>query len=275
MASNMNTILIIGATAGIGEQFARRFHGLGKKVIITGRRADKLSALEQELSGIETIQWDITNFGEMQHQVTDILKLHPTLDTVFINAGIQKSFSLLDPSTSTPGDVVSEINSNLTAPVLLTQLFVPHLFSLASAGKHANLLLTSSSLAFFPMAFYPVYCPTKAAIHSFLVILRQQLSFASEAAQKHFSVVEIVPPYTDTGLDSEHRELVDQMQGGSAKAFKPMPLGEYMEKVFESLNEVDAEGKLKKEVGVGFGQMGVDTWRGSFGQALEGMGLKC
>ncbi|KAJ8058121.1 hypothetical protein OCU04_012979 [Sclerotinia nivalis] len=65
------------------------------------------------------------------------------------------------------------------------------------------------------------------------------------------------------------------MQGGAEKAFKPMPLDEYMEKVFESLNEVDEEGKLKKEIGVAFGQMGIDTWRGSFGQALEGMGLKC
>jgi short-subunit dehydrogenase involved in D-alanine esterification of teichoic acids len=56
MTSNINTILIVGATSGIGEQFARRFHSLGKKVIITGRRADKLTALEQELSGIESVQ---------------------------------------------------------------------------------------------------------------------------------------------------------------------------------------------------------------------------
>lgn len=56
MTSKMNTILIVGATSGIGEQFARRFHGLGKKVIVTGRRADRLSALENELSGIEIRQ---------------------------------------------------------------------------------------------------------------------------------------------------------------------------------------------------------------------------
>ncbi|APA10038.1 hypothetical protein SS1G_05676 [Sclerotinia sclerotiorum 1980 UF-70] len=275
MAANINTILIVGATSGIGEQFARRFHASGKKVIVTGRRADRLSLLKEELAGIETVQWDITDFKGLSGQVAKILKSHPTLDTVFINAGIQKSSSLLDPSTSITEDVTTEINSNLTAPILLTQLFVPHLLSLASAGKYANLLVTSSSLAFFPMAFYPVYCPTKAAIHSFLVILRQQISFTPETTQKHFSVVEIVPPYTDTGLDSEHRDLVNQLQGGAEKAFKPMPLDEYIGKAFESLNEVDKEGKLKKEVGVAFGQMGIDTWRGSFGQALEGMGLKC
>ncbi|TVY82053.1 putative oxidoreductase DltE [Lachnellula suecica] len=272
MASRIDTILIIGATSGIGEGFARHFHGLGKKVIITGRRADRLSALKSELPDIETIEWDITDFAKLPSHVSAVLAAHPALDTVFINAGIQRSFSLLDPSTSSPESVVAEINSNLTAPVLLTQLFVPHLVSL---GKPANLLVTSSTLAFFPMGFYPVYCPTKAAIHSFLLTLRQQLSFAPEEVQKNFSVAEIVPPYTDTGLDTGHRDMVNQMQGGEEKAFKPMALSDYLQQVFVSLDELDAQGKLKKEVGVGFGQMGVDTWRGSFGKALEGMGVNC
>jgi short-subunit dehydrogenase involved in D-alanine esterification of teichoic acids len=54
MSSRFETILIIGGTSGIGEQFVRRFHGLGKKVIVTGRNQDKLNQLAQELSGLET-----------------------------------------------------------------------------------------------------------------------------------------------------------------------------------------------------------------------------
>lgn len=56
MTSRINTILIIGATTGIGEGLARRFHALGKKVIITGRRQDRLDALAAELKGVETRQ---------------------------------------------------------------------------------------------------------------------------------------------------------------------------------------------------------------------------
>lgn len=54
-----------------------------------------------------------------------------------------------------------------------------------------------------------------------------------------------------------------------------MPLADYIDQAFASLVELDDEGNLKKEVGVGFGQMGIETWRASFGKALEGMGVKC
>jgi uncharacterized oxidoreductase len=55
MSARINTILILGATRGIGEALARRFHGLGKKVIATGRKQDleTLTRLAQELPGLE------------------------------------------------------------------------------------------------------------------------------------------------------------------------------------------------------------------------------
>lgn len=53
MSERINTVLIIGGTSGIGEAFARRFHDLGKEVIITGRNQEKLRVLSQDLSGLE------------------------------------------------------------------------------------------------------------------------------------------------------------------------------------------------------------------------------
>lgn len=54
MSARINTILIIGATRGIGEAMARRFHSMGKKVIAAGISQDKLTKLAQELPGLET-----------------------------------------------------------------------------------------------------------------------------------------------------------------------------------------------------------------------------
>lgn len=52
----MNSILIIGGTSGIGEAFARRFHSIGKKVVVAGRRVERLNSLANELPGLGTIQ---------------------------------------------------------------------------------------------------------------------------------------------------------------------------------------------------------------------------
>ena len=113
---------------------------------------------------------------------------------------------------------------------------------------------------------YPVYCPTKAGIHSFCVALRQQLK---PNPANNVSVIEIVPPYVDTALDAGFRKRVNEMLGESAQ--KPMPLQEYMDVTMKTLEE--AEAKDLKEVAVGFAEKGVSTWRGSFGKVLEGMGI--
>ena len=56
MSDQFKTVLIVGATSGLGEGFVRRFHAQGKKVIATGRRVERLQALQKELSGLEIKQ---------------------------------------------------------------------------------------------------------------------------------------------------------------------------------------------------------------------------
>lgn len=213
---------------------------------------------------------DLPNLG---NKVNGILNDFPAIDTVILNAGVQKCFNLFDKSTITPNDIASEISINLTGPSILVHHFAPHLLKLAQGGTKTILFLTSSTLAYIPLSFYPAYCASKAGIATLAKVLRQQLGFIPEAS-KNMAVVEIVPPYTDTGLDKDHRDATIAMQGGPDKAFAPMPLGEYVDKFFEAWEQaVGPDGSVKQEIGVAFGAVGVDTWRGSFGELYKGMGL--
>lgn len=206
-------------------------------------------------------------------KIEGILKDFPSIDSAIITAGVQKCFNLFDPSTTTPEVIASEISTNLTATTILVHYLTPHLLRLAQKGTKSNLFLTSSTLAYIPLSFYPTYCASKAGVATLTKVVRQQLSYIP-VAKDNMAVVEIVPPYTDTPLDRDHRAATIAMQGGADKAFAPMPLAEYIDKFFEALDAaVGPDGSMKQEIGVGFGAVGVDTWRKSFGAVYEGMGM--
>ncbi|KAB8291227.1 hypothetical protein EYC80_009914 [Monilinia laxa] len=271
MSSRINTILILGASRGIGEALAHRFHSLGKKVIITARKheEEKLIDLTRKLPGLEYRVWDLTNLNDLPNHVKSILVDFPKLDSVYINAGIQNHYLLFQQPPNN-AEVINEITTNLTAPMLVAQSFAPHLLKLAQTGTKTNLFLTSSSLAYFPIAFYPTYCAAKAGVAAFTRILRMQLGYTG---CKEMNVVEVVPPYVDTALNAHTRDQTDEMQGGKDNVLPPMPLGEYIDKFFVSLEETEEDGCLKKEIGVGFGEQGIEVWRNTFQKLYEGIGI--
>ncbi|MFZ0004752.1 MAG: SDR family NAD(P)-dependent oxidoreductase, partial [Methanoregula sp.] len=87
-------------------------------------------------------------------------------------------------------------------------LFTPHLLR----QKEAAIINVSSGLAFMPMAPLPVYCATKAAVHSFSITLRQQLEGTP------VKVFELIPPMVDTNLDKGARKARGQTHFGMSPA---------------------------------------------------------
>ena len=87
-------------------------------------------------------------------------------------------------------DVTREIEINLSGPVRMVQQFLPHL----KTRKGALIVNVSSGLAFIPLPLSPVYCATKAAIHSFTESLRVQLDGTG------VTVIELAPPAVETPL---------------------------------------------------------------------------
>jgi short-subunit dehydrogenase involved in D-alanine esterification of teichoic acids len=205
----------------------------------------------------------------LKANVQSILADFPNLDTVFVNAGIQNHYNVFYGGQAEK-EVIGEINTNLTAPILLAEAFAPHLLKLAQEGTKTNLFITSSSLAYIPLAFYPTYCATKAGISAYVKILRMQLAYTGAT---NCNIVEVVPPYVDTELNAAHREQTDALQGGKDKAYPPMPLKEYIDTFFQNLEQTEADGSLKKEIGVGFGAQGVELWRGTFPKVYEAQGM--
>ncbi|KAL8849533.1 MAG: hypothetical protein Q9221_005467 [Calogaya cf. arnoldii] len=283
MINRISQILILGATRGIGLALARRFHALGKTVIITGRAHDeeKMQQLAKELPGLE-YRWDLTSLPHLQHHVNEILSSFPNLDTVFLNAATQSYYSLFTLlSASTATSTIAEITTNLTAPILVAHAFASHLLSLSQSGTPTTIFITTSSLAYFPISFYPTYCATKAGLAAFTKILRMQLveeekkksagnGFVKEEGRgSGMRVVEVVPPYVDTGLDGEFREQTEALQGGKEKAVKPMPLEEYVDAFFEKLEGL-GEGQ---EIAVGFAEEGVEVWKEGNRRLWEVVGM--
>ncbi len=114
----------------------------------------------------------------------------PALNVLVNNAGIQKRLDLCAGAGALAG-FENEIEINLTAPIHLSALFFPQLANQSEAA----IINISSGLGFIPLAFMPVYCATKAALHSFSLSLRRQLRDTT------VRVFEIIPPTSDTELD--------------------------------------------------------------------------
>jgi uncharacterized oxidoreductase len=185
-----NTILITGGASGIGLALTVRFLEKGNEVIICGRREDKLIEAARQYDGLKTRICDLASDEERKTLAEWVTSEYPNLNVLVNNAGIQRAVDLgADEAWEATH---SEIAINLEAPIELSRLLCPHL----SQQENSAILNVTSGLSFVPLANVPVYCATKAALHSFTLSLRQQL------ADRHVEVIEIIPPAVDTDLQA-------------------------------------------------------------------------
>ena len=183
---------------------------------------------------------------------------------MIVAAGVESLCLMNDPSLSlTPEAIAAEVSTNLTAPMVLSQLLVPVFLK---NKKQCSIIFISSGFAFVPITFFPIYAPTKAGIHSFTVALRSQL------ADTNINVVEVFPPYVATELDRDFKDKMVEIMGG--KTHEPMGLEEFTGLVMEGLGEF-TDGKVRSEVPIGgFPEILNAAWRKAFGSTLEMLGVK-
>jgi len=224
-------MLITGGTSGIGLAFAEEFLKLGNTVIICGRRVERLNTLKANHPGLMTIACDVADAKQREDLCRKVLKDYPETNILMNNAGIQLLADLTNPVNLKK--IHEEIETNLVAPIHLSSLFAKHL----ATKKDSALINISSGLAFAPLSFMPVYCATKAAIHSLTMSLRHQLK------NTPVKVFEIIPQSTDTELGHERRADKTQTHGG-------MPVSEFLTEAMEALKNDVLEAAIGESKGL-------------------------
>lgn len=208
-----NTILITGATSGIGLGLAEAFAGLDNRVIVAGRSPEKLAGVARK--GFATEMADLSDLASTKNLADRVVKDYPALNVVIQNAGVAEIEDLLAGAGA--GIEEEIVATNVLGPMRLTKALLPHFLKQESA----TIMLVSSGLAFVPNAQTPAYSSTKAAIHSYAQSLRYQLKDTA------VEVVELIPPYVQTSLLSE-RQAHDP---------KAMPLEEFVSEAMRIIKE--------------------------------------
>ncbi len=183
-----NTVLITGGASGIGFTLAKELLARGNTVIVTGRDEAKLAKAQAALPKLQTIKSDVSRVGDIDSLYERVTKDYPTLNVLVNNAGVMRPINI--HSEASLEKLTEEIDINFTGPVRMTRRFLGHLKSQPTAA----IVNVSSGLAFVPLTVFPVYCATKAALHSFTLSLRSQLKKTA------IKVFELVPPATETDL---------------------------------------------------------------------------
>jgi uncharacterized oxidoreductase len=183
-----HTVLVTGGATGIGLAIAERFLEAGSDVIICGRRESALREAQVKHPRLHTRVCDLADASQRVALADWAVREHPTLDVLVNNAGIQHRLDLTQ-GADWP-HLHREIATNFEAHVHLAMLLIPHL----RAQRQPAIVNVTSGLAFVPRAAVPVYSATKAAMRSFTVSLRTQLSKTA------IRVIEVIPPAVDTDL---------------------------------------------------------------------------
>ena len=163
----MPTVLVTGATSGIGEATARAFAGAGWHVVATGRRAERLDALAASIGGdrVTTLAFDVTDAAARDAALAD---LRP-VDCLVNNAGL--ALGTAPAQEAKLSDWERMIDTNIVALVAVTRALLPGLVE-----RRGTIVNLSSVAASYPYTGGNVYGGTKAFVRQFSLGLRSDLA---------------------------------------------------------------------------------------------------
>jgi short-subunit dehydrogenase len=186
------TVLITGASSGIGESFARQFAQTGCHLILTARSKEKMELMARELIqqhriNVTVIPADLTMPKAPQELARQVQERRLEVDILVNNAGFGKWAGFLDEHLQTYQEMMQ---LNMNALVQLTYLFLPGMLQKKSGG----IINIGSTGSFQPCPYIAVYCATKAFVLSFSEALY------GEYATKGINIIAVCPGNTQTSF---------------------------------------------------------------------------
>lgn len=192
------TILITGASSGIGAALARAYAAPGHMLILWGRDEPRLSAVVEQcrIGGASVVMacFDLKNSNQLIEHLTAAHERGP-IDLAILNAGIGGSL----PSNRASQEWKSAESMaivNFVAPAISANVIAEHM----AARGQGQIVLVGSVAALFPLPMAPLYAGSKAGLATFAEALRLRLT-------KHGVKVTLISPgFIDTPMSQSLTE---------------------------------------------------------------------
>jgi len=187
----MPTVLITGASGGIGYELAKLFARDHHNLVLVARSADKLAQVATELQAqgvtVKTIALDLATPPASKFLFEQLQREGIAIDILVNNAG----FGAYGEFAQMPeGEILGQIDLNITALTALTRLFLPSMI----ARRSGRIMNVASTAAFQPGPLMAVYYATKAYVLSF------SEAIANELRHSGVTVTCFCPGATHTGF---------------------------------------------------------------------------
>ena len=218
----MKTVLITGASSGIGYELAKIYAKNWHNLVIVARNKDKLEILKKEIFEeisknikITVIENDLSLENAAERLYNRVKSENLKIDTLVNNAGIgiYGKFSEFDEETMKRNDAM--INLNIKAVVELTRLFLKDMLE----SGNGEILNVSSVAAFMPGPLMSTYYATKAFVQSFTEAIREEVR--NDVRGKNIKISALCPGPTATGFEKSSNlaesSLFERMKVMTAK----------------------------------------------------------
>lgn len=182
------TALVTGATGGIGAAIARALHGAGATVALSGRNADKLSALAAELGArVHVLPADLSDPAAADALVKDAEAAMGAVDILVNNAGLTRDTLAMRMKDE---DWQAVIDVNLTAPFRLARAALRGMMK----KRHGRIVNISSIVGVTGNPGQANYCASKAGM------IGWTKAMAAEVASRNVTINCIAPGFIDTAM---------------------------------------------------------------------------